>query len=912
MAASAPDYYEIRWRVKNSGAAWGAPQRVHPCDEVVVEELDRTQLYEFEARAVSACGAKSIWVPSDYTVPGENAPLAVDTLTAQALADGVHLGWTSIAIPPAGIEYSVERSADGSTGWAERVRVRSTAYTDPETSGTTYYYRVRAVTFAGTFGPYSPVASSAGVNVSDMAAAAKADADSALTQAQLANQELAEIANDNMLSPAEKPTVIRDYQVLTAEQPGIDAQASAYGITTEKTAYDNAITALTNYLATLTTDTAWNDKTGYTTIVGTTFRSNFNAVYTTRQTLLNAIYAKAQALANTAQATADAAMSSSIVRNPNFAVDANYWSFSTAADFYRENGSNAPNPSISTYLVHQGKAGKTYEYATSTTYIPVRPGQVVVGIMCLRAASPNASARANGCINWYDSSGAFISASESKLFCGVGADFLQGNSRVSAAAPANAAIATVGVIYRNHTSGYINATTASLTPQVSSQDEVPDGQSYVRNIVQSGSAIVVGNANFEAPLGPNGEIPGWKAINGATLALPGGAFSGAKCLQIVGTGTNNFGAQSPNYQCSAGDRIFASVQGFGLSGNPAGLAIVFFGAAGYLGEQDFVGTAYGSWQLLQGTAVAPAGTIGCVVQLYNGNNLGTSYFDEVQVARTVPLATQVAGTLSTQRNLPLVTWGNYGGGWSGLTMSYTATSSSATVNASAGTYVGGGDSIAYSASSVTLSGSPGTYTYYLYYDDPGMTGGSKSLGITTNQITSLNANGRVLLGSIKVTFPASGSGSGSGSGGCPDENAWVLRADPEGGRPDWTVRAKDIEVGHYLRLSDGRAGRVTYSQRKASPRIRVSDDGHALTCSPSAPLELAAGGHGDCILARSSLFAGVRILCPAPVLATQITSVEPMPDGHVQHITCENACFWTGDAPDYLFAHHNRKPDSPP
>lgn len=95
--------------------------------------------------------------------------------------------------------------------------------------------------------------------------------------------------SDNVLSRGEKPPVILDYTRVTAEQSGIDSHAAAYGITTEATAYDTALAALTTYLGTLTSPTAWNDVTGDTTIVGTTFRSTWAALYAARQALLNKI-----------------------------------------------------------------------------------------------------------------------------------------------------------------------------------------------------------------------------------------------------------------------------------------------------------------------------------------------------------------------------------------------------------------------------------------------------------------------------------------------------------------------------------------------------------------------------------------------------------------------------------------------
>jgi hypothetical protein len=320
-----------------------------------------------------------------------------------------------------------------------------------------------------------------------------------------------------------------------------------------------------------------------------------------------------------------------------------------------------------------------------------------------------------------------------------------------------------------------------------------------------------------------------------------------------------------------------------------------------------------------GTAPGGAATAVAVLSAYYVNSTGTVgntlalYTDcattAIEFVQQTDLASEVKGTLSTQRNLPLVTWGNYGGMWSGLTLNYSTTTTSCTFSASAASFVGGGDSIAYNSGSVTVSGTAGSVvTYYLYYDDPTMTGGTKSLQATTAQLTSLNANGRVLVGKATVTYPTSGTGSGGGGSPCPDENAWVLRADPEGLRPDWPVRAKEIGVGHHLRLTDGRAGKVTYSQRKAADRVQVFDEnGATLTCSTSAPLELA-GEAGECVLAPDASGRRIKALADGVAFDPLVWKVEDAGPGYVQHITCENACFWTGDDPDFLFAHHNLKP----
>jgi hypothetical protein len=116
---------------------------------------------------------------------------------------------------------------------------------------------------------------------------------------------LADLNSDDVLTPAKKPQWIFMNSVLTAEQSALDTEATTYGITTEKTNYDNAISTLATYLAGLTTPVAWDNLTGNTNIVGTTFRSKFNDVLVKKQALLNKMHDTAKTLANTAQTTAD-------------------------------------------------------------------------------------------------------------------------------------------------------------------------------------------------------------------------------------------------------------------------------------------------------------------------------------------------------------------------------------------------------------------------------------------------------------------------------------------------------------------------------------------------------------------------------------------------------------------------------
>ncbi|SDC31223.1 hypothetical protein SAMN05444678_102272 [Sphingomonas sp. YR710] len=141
------------------------------------------------------------------------------------------------------------------------------------------------ITFDPRNAPYVLGIEDARLSAADAASAAataEADATTALT-------EIGTIVADNVLDRSEKPAIVADYGVLTSEQSGIDAQATAYAITTEQTAYDSAITSLGVYLAALSP--AYNDYTADTAIVRSVFISTFQAAYAARQTLLNKIAA---------------------------------------------------------------------------------------------------------------------------------------------------------------------------------------------------------------------------------------------------------------------------------------------------------------------------------------------------------------------------------------------------------------------------------------------------------------------------------------------------------------------------------------------------------------------------------------------------------------------------------------------
>lgn len=122
--------------------------------------------------------------------------------------------------------------------------------------------------------------------------------DKAQADANKANQSIADLSNDNLVTPNEKLDLKKEWEIIVAEKPKNDAQADKFGVS--KVAYGTAYTALDTYLKPILASTTTNSA-----IVGQTMRDTFKAYYTARTDLLNAIASKAKDLADTAQDTAD-------------------------------------------------------------------------------------------------------------------------------------------------------------------------------------------------------------------------------------------------------------------------------------------------------------------------------------------------------------------------------------------------------------------------------------------------------------------------------------------------------------------------------------------------------------------------------------------------------------------------------
>lgn len=270
-------FYQVRARIKRAaGTGW-----------------EGTLYYSTAGHSFSASYRKTV---ADTTVTGQWVVVEWDMLDLTAGGSGNSSDWINSTITGLRLDLGATAADVFDIDWI------GVGTTGPASYGAEWGKNVIG---AAAVDAAISTAQSTATTAQSTATAAGSAAAAAQTSANTANTAIASITSDNVLSKGEKGSVILQWTAIEQEQAGIDAQATAYGITTQKTEYDTAISTLATYLGSLSP--AWNDVAQDTTIVGTTFRANFAAVYAKRQALLDQIAALARSLANAAQATANTA-----------------------------------------------------------------------------------------------------------------------------------------------------------------------------------------------------------------------------------------------------------------------------------------------------------------------------------------------------------------------------------------------------------------------------------------------------------------------------------------------------------------------------------------------------------------------------------------------------------------------------
>lgn len=472
------------------------------------------------------------------------------------------------------------------------------------------------------------------------AVTAQADADAA-------NAALANIASDNLLTAGEKPTVIRDWNVIAAEQAGIDAQATAYGITTEKTNYDNAVTALANYLGTLTAPKMWNDLSGDTTIVGATFRSNFASVYTTRQTLLNAIYAAAKAKADAAQSTANTAVGQVTqlpVINGGFDIaPTGYgWTADSGTGWITDTGSNSPGVQPNCAR-HTGTSSPTTGAYRNNGLAPCQPGQVYKTQALIKAVGANGTCYVY--ISWCNAAGGEIGTTIGNAVTGT----TTAGSYAVGAAPAGTVFARTCLAYSGQTVGDYFVDNVVCTQYPSSIGEVPDGGGYSKvnsSQVNQGVVTLLGTGR-NAVLNPNftqnfsGRVANASVSTGAVIdhwtisgvsANSAGYWSGSNINVRVLAGFSIAGSSttigpvisSDPFAVKAADGFALKIDrsGYASNGAPAGVSpyhrvyLSFLDSSGNVVSNSIYDAVYGGTiAAITVTGSVPAGAVSCIARL---------------------------------------------------------------------------------------------------------------------------------------------------------------------------------------------------------------------------------------------------------------------------------------------------------
>lgn len=144
-----------------------------------------------------------------------------------------------------------------------------------------------------------------------------------------------------------------------------------------------------------------------------------------------------------------------------------------------------------------------------------------------------------------------------------------------------------------------------------------------------------------------------------------------------------------------------------------------------------------------------------------------------KTSQWVPFAVTVPGTnREGAAALPVNAFANQASAWDvDTSVEYVASTdgsgdSVAVITVSAGSLVVGDVSVAYAASSASVAGEPQTEKrLYLYYDDPRLLGGARTLGVAESYVDSLRGAGRVAITSVLLQFPAIGAPPNTGGGG---------------------------------------------------------------------------------------------------------------------------------------------------
>ncbi|PEA25803.1 hypothetical protein CN984_12330 [Bacillus cereus] len=157
-------------------------------------------------------------------------------------------------------------------------------------------------TFRATFDDYYDKKAQLIKKVNELARSIGTGADA---KAQEAKNSIADMSSDSKITPVEKVQLAKEWATMVAEKPQYEALATTYGITTEKTNFVNTYNTLNTTLN--GTGGILTSMTTTSTVVGATFRAQFDDYYDKMAQLTKKVNELAKSLADGAQGTANTA-----------------------------------------------------------------------------------------------------------------------------------------------------------------------------------------------------------------------------------------------------------------------------------------------------------------------------------------------------------------------------------------------------------------------------------------------------------------------------------------------------------------------------------------------------------------------------------------------------------------------------
>jgi len=725
-------------------------------------------------------------------------------------------------------------------------------------------------------------------DASDQAAAAAADAAAAMA-------EINAQASDNVLSKVEKKATITNYNTIINDKAGIDAEATNLGITTEKTNYDASITALTAYLNTLSP--AWNDQTQNTPIVGSTYKSKWNDVYSKRQIVLNKIYNVQKSLSDTAQTTANTAITTA---NAAAADLSNMASDNVLSVVEKKRVINDWNVAVAEKAGISAQAVKYDLDADLTAYNSAYSAlQTYLGTLTSPVAWNNLTNITNVVGTTFRSKWADYYQAKVVILQHIadvvmyGADYVPGenlapnpNFTYNRLGMATNVYKAVNVALCD--GWYVYPTSGGITQDA--ENGVLWNGTQIRCRIYGQTALAAGASRLSAFWAPN--IP----------------VQAGKSYEFGFTVTNSFNGSIPG---TIDARTRASVHFYDSSGAAVGTwtaVITTLDNAANRGSGTY-----------KGIVKVPTGISAAFMRPDFGaavtNNAGTAYthatsilldagFSNVWIRKLEDLTIPGSGyQIGDQRNLTPVRTGSTGSRWSGAAITFTipTTGSPASVafNVASGSLVAGSASIAYNASSGNVNQARSTtVTYYLYYIDADYSGGAKTLNITTNAANISNSDDRMWIGDAVVTTPVlgtGGSGGGGGGGSCVCSDMFIDRR-----------LAGDINELDSIDIID-QAGvvsqSVTGNQLRISASYRIeTESGIAVSAGETTPMTLQDG---------TSKFIGemlgeqVLVDDNGTIRWEQVTKCDFIGNKLVSHISVGGSSYFAGERVGRRIATHN-------